>query len=45
MIEIVIVVIDVVISLYDQSQYCQDKTDVVESIRPAQYSIHVGASS
>ena len=45
MIEIVIVVIDVVIGLYDEGEYCQDKTDVVESIRSAQYSIHVGTGS
>ena len=44
MVEIVIVVIYVVIRLHYEGQYCQDKADVVESIRPAQYSIHVGTS-
>ena len=33
------------ICLYDERQYCKDKTDVVESIGPSQYSIHVGTSS
>ena len=45
MIEIIIVVIYVIIGLYDQGEDCQDKTYVVESIRSAQYSVHVGASS